>query len=88
MPPPSSSSGPRRRPPGKFKRPRRKVCAFCVEKATYVDYKSVAKLRKFVTERGKIVARRTSGTCAGHQRQVTDAIKRARHIALIHYVSD
>ncbi len=87
MPPPSSS-GPRRRPPGKFKRPRRKVCTFCVEKATYIDYKGVAKLRKFVTERGKIVARRTSGTCAGHQRQLTDAIKRARHMALVHYVSE
>jgi small subunit ribosomal protein S18 len=88
MPAPSSSSGPRRRPPGKFRRPRRKVCTFCVDKATYIDYKAVAKLRKFVTERGKIVARRTSGTCAGHQRQLTDAIKRARHMALIHYVSE
>ncbi len=83
MPPP-----PRRRPPSKFKTPRRKVCAFCVEKATSIDYKSPGKLRKFVTERGKMLPRRTSGTCASHQRPLAEAIKRARHMALLHYVAE
>jgi len=84
MPPP----GPRKRAPGKYKKPRRKVCNFCVDKATSIDFKVVAKLRKFQTDRGKIVPRRTSGTCAGHQRQLTDAIKRARHMALMPFVSE
>ena len=78
----------RRRPPGKYKKPRRKVCTFCVEKATDLDWKAINKLRKFVSERGKIVPRRTSGTCAGHQRMVQEAIKRARHMALVPYVTD
>jgi small subunit ribosomal protein S18 len=78
----------RKRAPGKYKKPRRKVCTFCVEKATSIDYKAFSKLRKFVTERGKIVPRRSSGTCAGHQRILTDAIKRARHIALLPFVSE
>ena len=79
---------PRKRPPSKFKKPRRKVCAFCVDKVTSVDYKSASKLRKFVTERGKMLPRRTSGTCAGHQRLVTAAIKRARHMALLAFVTE
>lgn len=72
-----------RRPNGKMRRSKRKVCAFCVDKAESIDYKDVAKLRKYVTERGKILPRRISGTCAKHQRQLTDAIKRSRNIALL-----
>ena len=67
---------------------RRKVCQFCVDKATFVDYKDVAKLKKFTSERGKILPRRMTGTCAKHQRQLSTAIKRARTIALMPYVSD
>lgn len=70
------------------KRTRRKVCAFCVDKVSGIDYKDVAKLRRFLSERGKIVPRRVTGTCARHQRQLTTAIKRARHIALLPYVSE
>ena len=70
------------------KRSRRKVCAFCVDKVETVDYKDVAKLRRYLSERGKIVPRRVTGTCARHQRQLTVAIKRARHVALMPYVSD
>lgn len=70
------------------KRSRRKVCAFCVDKVETVDYKDVAKLRRYLSERGKIVPRRVTGTCARHQRQPTVAIKRARHLALLPYVSD
>ena len=64
------------------RRPRRKVCTFCVDKVEHIDYKDVAKLRRFITERGKILPRRISGNCAKHQRQVTVAIKRARNIHL------
>ena len=60
------------------RRPRKKVCAFCVDKVEQIDYKDAAKLRRFITERGKILPRRISGNCAKHQRQVTLAIKRAR----------
>ncbi len=67
---------------------RRKVCQFCVDKATHIDYKDTARLRKFMSERSKILPRRTTGTCAMHQRQLTEAIKRARQIALLPYVSD
>lgn len=70
------------------KRSRRKVCAFCVDKVSEIDYKDVAKLRRYLSERGKIVPRRVTGTCACHQRQLTTAIKRARHIALLPYVSE
>ena len=65
------------------RRSRRKVCTFCVDKVDVIDYKDVAKLRRFITERGKILPRRISGNCAKHQRQVTLAIKRARNIALL-----
>ena len=73
-----------RRPGGR--KNRRKVCSFCVDKADFIDYKDVAKLRRFISERGKILPRRVTGTCAAHQRQLTIAIKRARHIALLPYV--
>ncbi|MBM3495671.1 MAG: 30S ribosomal protein S18 [Armatimonadetes bacterium] len=79
---------PKRRAPGKWKRPRRKVCGFCVDKATSVEWKNISKLRRYQTDRGKMVARRTSGTCAKHQRLVTDALKRARHMALMPYVAE
>ncbi|MFI3255173.1 MAG: 30S ribosomal protein S18 [Eubacteriales bacterium] len=69
-------------------RKRRKVCAFCVDKAKSIDYKDAAKLRRFTSERAKILPRRTTGTCALHQRQLTEAIKRARQVALLPYVTD
>ena len=67
------------------RKPRRRVCNFCVDKATNIDYKEIDKLRRFITERGKILPRRISGNCAKHQRQLTDAIKRSRNIALLPY---
>ena len=70
------------------RKPRRKVCSFCVDKVDHIDYKDVAKLRRFVTERGKILPRRISGNCAKHQRQVTVAIKRARNIALLPFTAE
>lgn len=76
------------RPARGFKKSHKKVCAFCADKAEEIDYKDVAKLRKFTSERAKIVPRRVTGTCARHQRQLTTAIKRARHIALLSYVND
>lgn len=69
-------------------RRRRKVCAFCVDKVAHVDYKDAGKLKKYMSERGKILPRRMMGTCAKHQRQLSTAIKRARTIALMPYVSD
>ena len=69
-------------------RKRRKVCQFFVDKATSIDYKDTAKLRRYMSERSKILPRRTTGTCAMHQRQLTEAIKRARQIALLPYVTD
>ena len=70
------------------RRPRRKVCSFCVDKVEHIDYKDVAKLRRFVTERGKILPRRIFGHCATHKRQVTVAIKRARNIALLPFTAE
>ena len=67
---------------------RRKVCTFCVEKTDFIDYKDVAKLRRFTSERAKILPRRITGTCAKHQRELTTAIKRARYVALLPYTSD
>ena len=67
---------------------KRKVCAFCVDKAESIDYKDVNKLRKFVTERGKILPRRISGTCAKHQRELTSSIKRSRNIALLPFTTE
>ena len=74
------------RPRGR--KPRRKVCAFCVDRIQEIDYKDVPRLRKYLSGRAKIVPRRVTGTCARHQRQLTVAIKRARHLALLPYVSD
>ena len=70
------------------RRMKRKVCSFCADKVETIDYKDVAKLRRYVSERGKIVPRRISGCCAKHQRKVTESIKRARYIALLPYVVD
>ncbi len=67
---------------------RKKVCTFCVEKSDFIDYKDSQKLRRFMSERSKILPRRVTGTCAAHQRELTIAIKRARHLALISYISD
>ena len=67
---------------------RRKVCVFCEDKVAYIDYKDSAKLRKFISERGKILPRRISGNCAKHQREVNTAIKRARQVALLPYITD
>ena len=70
------------------RKPRKRACQFCVDKVTEIDYKDVAKLRRYLTERAKIVPRRMSGTCAKHQRQLTTAIKRARIIALLPFTTD
>ena len=67
---------------------RQKVCKFCVDKVGQVDYKDVRRLRSFVTDRGRIIPRRISGTCAPHQRELTVAVKRARNIALLPFVAD
>jgi len=67
---------------------RKKVCTFCADKIEHIDYKDIARLRKCTSERAKILPRRISGTCAKHQRQLTVAIKRARHVALLPYISD
>ena len=67
---------------------RKKVCQFCADKAEVIDYKDVEKLKKYVTERGKILPKRITGTCAIHQREVTKAIKRARIVALLPYTAD
>jgi len=77
--PAGGPGGPRKRRPFQ----RRKVCRFCAEKNLSIDYKEPRTLRFFVTERGKIVPRRISGNCAAHQREITEAIKRARNIALL-----
>ncbi len=67
---------------------RRKVCAFCADKTEYIDYKDTNKLRKFISEKGKIIPRRMSGVCSLHQRELTIAVKRARQMALLPYVGD
>ncbi len=83
--------GPRRegreRPKGRYT-PRRKVCSFCVEKATSIDYKDVNKLRRFLSDRAKIEPRRKTGTCAKHQRRLAEALKRARHLAMLPYTAE
>ena len=76
----------RQRPRGR--RPRRKVCEFCSNKIEFIDYKDVNRLRRCINERGKINPRRMLGTCAKHQRQLAEAIKRARAIALLPYTAD
>ncbi len=70
------------------RRSRRRVCSFCVDKVEHVDYKDTARLRRYISERGKIMPRRISGNCAKHQRQVTVAIKRSRHVALLPFTAE
>ena len=79
-------SGPRRKRGGGKRRP--KVCFFCVDKLDEVDYKDVERLKKYVSERGKIIPRRVTGNCAKHQRQLTIAVKRARFMALLPYTAE
>ena len=70
------------------RKPKKKVCSFCVDKVTDIDYKDGPKLRRYTTERGKILPRRISGNCAKHQRQLTLAVKRARNIALLPFTAE
>ncbi|MDR1615927.1 MAG: 30S ribosomal protein S18 [Syntrophomonadaceae bacterium] len=72
----------------KERRKKRRQCNFCADKIEYVDYKDISKLRRYITERGKILPRRITGNCANHQRQITIAIKRARTMALLPYTSE
>lgn len=70
------------------RRMKRKVCSFCMDKADHIDYKDINKLRKYITERGKILPRRISGNCAKHQRMLTESIKRSRNIALLPFTTE
>ncbi|MDR0469259.1 MAG: 30S ribosomal protein S18 [Peptococcaceae bacterium] len=70
------------------RRPRKRVCTFCVDKVESIDYKEIGRLKKFISERGKIYPRRISGNCAKHQRQLTVAIKRARNVALLPFSAE
>jgi small subunit ribosomal protein S18 len=70
------------------RRSRRKVCAFCADKVELIDYKDVSRLRKFISERGKILPKRMTGNCAKHQRDLTIAIKRSRHVALLPFAGE
>lgn len=72
----------------RFRRTRRKPCVFCLEKADDIDYKAHQKLKKFVNDRGKIIPRKTTGTCANHQRMLAHAVKRARMIALLPFSAE
>lgn len=72
----------------KDRRPKKKFCVFCAEKAVDIDYKDINRLKRFLTEKGKIIPRRVTGNCAKHQRVLARAIKRAREMALIPYTSD
>ena len=76
------------RPMNRGRKARKKVCGFCVDKVENIDYKDIARLRRYMSERGKILPRRVTGTCARHQRELTVAIKRARHLALLPYTTD
>ncbi len=76
------------RPMNRGRKARKKVCGFCVDKVENIDYKDIARLRRYMSERGKILPRRVTGTCARHQRELTIAIKRARHLALLPYSAD
>lgn len=73
---------------GRMRKPKKRVCSFCIDKVESIDYKDVNRLRRYITERGKIIPRRISGNCARHQRQLTIAIKRARNIALLPFTSE
>ncbi|MBQ1976659.1 MAG: 30S ribosomal protein S18 [Clostridia bacterium] len=79
------SERPAQRP---FNRRRKKVCTFCADKIDHIDYKDINRLKKCVSDRAKILPRRISGACAKHQRQITVAIKRARHVALMPYIGE
>ena len=79
------SERPAQRP---FNRRRKKVCTFCADKIDHIDYKDINRLKKCVSDRAKILPRRISGACAKHQRQITIAIKRARHVALMPYIGE
>jgi small subunit ribosomal protein S18 len=72
----------------KERKKKRRPCSFCAEKIEYIDYKDIPRLRRYITEKGKILPRRITGNCAHHQRQITTAIKRARSIALLPYTSE
>ena len=72
----------------RIRKPKRKVCAYCADKNLVIDYKQVDKLKKYVSEKGKILPRRVTGLCAKHQRDLTIAVKRARHIALLPYTME
>jgi small subunit ribosomal protein S18 len=74
-------------PGGRFRRPRRKSCRFCQDRVVAIDYKDYNRIRTFVSDRGKIVPSRMTGTCASHQRELTQAIKRARNIALLPFAN-
>ena len=74
-----------RRPRPRGRKPRRKVCSFCVDKIEYIDYKDVQSLRRYITDRGKIKSRRVTGVCTQHQHELAAAIKRAREMALLPY---
>ena len=76
------------RPMNRGRKARKKVCGFCVDKVEHIDYKDIARLRRYMSERGKILPRRVTGTCAKHQRELTVAIKRARHCAMMPYVQE
>ena len=76
------------RPMNRGRKARKKVCGFCVDKVENIDYKDIARVRRYMSERGKILPRRVTGTCARHQRELTVAIKRARHLALLPYTAD
>ena len=67
---------------------RKKVCAFCMDKIENIDYKDVPRLKRYLSDRAKIIPRRVTGTCARHQRQLTVAVKRARHVAFLPYLGD
>lgn len=86
--PPRMRRKPLKRKEALERKPKRKSCAFCMEKVTSIDYKDTARVRKYVSERGKIVPRRISGTCARHQRALTTAIKRARVLALLSFAAE
>ena len=76
------------RPMNRGRKARKKVCGFCVDKVENIDYKDIARLRRYMSERGKILPRRATSTCASHKRELTVAIKRARHLALLPYTAD
>ena len=71
-----------------FRRRRRRVCEFCADRVDFIDYKDVAKLSKFITDRAKMMSRRSCGTCSKHQRELSVAIKRARYVALLPFCND